>query len=126
MKLGTFFAITGLIGVLFGLQFLLVPGFALKQYAIPTDPHSLMQARYFGATLLPYGLLVWLARRTRDDGALRAILQANVVAYSLGCVISGWAAVTGLQNQMAWSSVVIYGLFLLGSLYFLSSPTRRA
>jgi hypothetical protein len=126
MKLSTFLAVAGIVGVLFGLEFLLLPEFALKQYAVPTDPYNLMQARYFGATLMPYGLLLWLARKTRDDGALRAILQANVVAYLVGGVISVWVVLTGLQNQMAWSSVFIYGVFLLASLYFLSSPKRRA
>lgn len=126
MKLSTFLAVTGLVGALFGLEFLLVPEFGLKQYGVPADPYNLMQARYFGASLLPYGLLLWLARGTRDDGALRAILQANVVAYLAGCVVSVWVVLTGLQNQMAWSSVLIYGVFLLGSLYFLSSPRRRS
>lgn len=125
MKLSTFLAVAGIVSALVGLGFLLAPAFALKQYEIPADPHNVMQARYFGATLVPYGLLLWLARGTRDDGALLAILQASVVLDLLGAIISAWSVLAGLQNQMAWSSVVIYALFLFGGLYFLSSPKHR-
>jgi hypothetical protein len=83
MKLSSFLAVSGAIGILFGLEFLLVPGFALPQYGMPTEPHNLLQARYFGASLLPWSLIAWL-------------------------------------------SVAIYGVFLVGALWFLSSPARRA
>ena len=125
MKVTTYFAVAGVVASLLGIAFLLVPSFALTQYAIPTDPHNLMQARYFGGTTLAFGLVPWLARRTRDDLALRAILQASVVGNAVGAAISVWAAIAGLQNQMVWGSVAIYLAFLLASIYYLSSPMRR-
>ena len=125
MKLTTYLVIAGAVTILFGLEFLLVPGFALRQYAVPTDPHNLMQARYFGGTLLAFGLVIWLARGTRDDVVLRAILQASIVGNVLGAGISAWAAVTGLQSEMVWGSVAIYTLFSLASLYYLLLPARR-
>ncbi len=126
MKIATYLAIAGAVSVLFGLEFLLAPGFALKQYAVATEPQNLMQARYFGSALLAFGLVVWLARRTRDDLALRAILQAGVVGNVVGGAISVWAAMTGLQNQMVWGSVAIYVVFSLASIFYLTSPARRA
>ncbi len=126
MKLATYLAIAGAVAVLLGLEFLLVPGFGLRQYAIPTEPHNLMQARYFGAMVLAFGLVVWLARGTRDDVAVYApFWQASIVGNVLGAGISVWAALTGLQNEMVWSSVAIYGLFSLASLYYLLLPARR-
>jgi len=126
MRLSSFLAVSGAIGVIFGLEFLLVPGFALPQYGMPTEPHNLLQARYFGASLLPWSLTAWLARGVRDDAALRALLSASAVGWLLGVVLSLWAALSGLQSAMAWLSVAIYGVFLLGALWFLSSPARRA
>jgi hypothetical protein len=125
MKLKTYFAIAGVVAILFGVEFLLVPGYGLRQYGVPTDPHNVMQAMYFGATLLTYGLVVWLARGTCEEIAQRAILVASVVGNFAGVVVSAWAAVSGLQNAMAWSSVVIYALFVLGAVYFLAFPARR-
>ena len=125
MKVATFLAVAGGIGVLFGLEFLLVPAFALGQYGVPTEPHNLMQARYFGATLLAFSLILLLARHTRDDAALRAILQGSVVGNALGAGISVWAVTTGLQNAMAWVSVTTYLVICLASVYYLSSPAKR-
>ncbi len=85
-----------------------------------------MQARYFGGALLAYGLIFWLARGTRDDGVLRAMLQAATVGNVVGVILSVWTGFSGLANPMIWGSVAIYALLLLGSLYFLASPTRRA
>jgi hypothetical protein len=126
MKIATYLAIAGIVSLLFGLEFLLAPEFSVKQYGVPADPHVLMLGRYFGGTLLTYGLIFWFARSTRDDVALRALLIGAVVGNLLGVVISAWAGLAALQNAMAWFSVAIYGVLLLGAAYFLTSPTRRA
>lgn len=125
MKVSAYLAISGVLAVLFGLVFLLAPEFSGEQYGIPANPHAAMLARYFGSTLLAYGLIFWSARGTRDDLALRALLLGAVVGNVIGLVVSAWTALTGLQNAMAWSSVAIYGVLLLGAAYFLTSPGRR-
>ena len=126
MKLATYLAISGVVALLFGLEFLLIPEFALKLYGVPADPHHAMVGRYFGGTLVAYGLVLWLGRGLRDDPALRVLLQSGVAGNAIGAIISGHAAIAGLQNQMAWGSVLIYGALLAGNLYYLSSPARRA
>jgi hypothetical protein len=126
MKLATYLAISGVVALLFGLAFLLLPELSLKQYGIPTGPHNVMEARYFGGTLVAYGLVLWLGRGLRDDAAQRVMLQAGVAGNAIGAIVSGHAASTGLQNQMAWGSVLLYAALLAGNLYYLSSPARRA
>ncbi len=124
MKLSTYLTITGVLGMLFGVCFLLVPQITLPLYGMPADPHTLMLNRYFGATLGWLGLMVWLARHVRDGAAIRAILQGSAIGNVVGALLSVWAALSGLQNAMAWTSVAIYTLLLLGALYFLASPER--
>ena len=125
MKLAAFLGLAGALGILFGLEFLLIPEMALAQYGVPTGAHNLMQARYFGSTLLAFGLVLWLARATLDDVARRALLLASVVGNLIGLVLSIWSRLDGLQGVLAWLSVGIYGALLLGSLYFLFRPSRR-
>jgi predicted permease len=84
-----------------------------------------MQSRYFGGTLLAYGLVFWLARGTRDDAARRALLLAAVVGNLVGLALSLWSRLEGLQGVLAWLSVAIYAALLLGSLNFLLRPSRR-
>lgn len=119
-----FFAITGIVASLFGLAFLLVPE-TIRLYGVPTDPHNLMQARYFGSALLAFGLVSFLARSTQEAIAIRALLVAGLVANIAGAVISASAA-GGLQNNMAWLSVAIYGVFAAGGAYYLFAPSQKA
>jgi hypothetical protein len=125
MKLSAFLGLAGALAVLFGLEFLLIPEMALAQYGVPTEPHNLMQARYFGSTLLAFGLLVWLARGTTESATQRALLLASVLGNLLGMVLSLWSRFNGLQGMLAWLSVLIYGALLLGALNFLLRPGQR-
>jgi len=126
MKLSTFFAVTGLIALLFGAFFLIFPALALQQYGVPIDVYNQMQARYFGATLLQVGLVVWFSRLTQDAVAVRAILIAIIVGNACAAAISVWAGLAKLQNAMVWGSVLLYVLLLLGSAYFLLSSSRQS
>ena len=125
MKLSAFLGLAGAIGVLFGLEFLLIPELALSQYGVPTEAHNLMQARYFGSTLLAFGLLVFLARGAQEAATQRALLIASIVGNLGGLVLSLWSRFAGLQGLLAWLGVAIYGALLLGSLYFLVRPGKR-
>ena len=125
MKLSAFLGLAGVLGILFGLEFLLIPDVALAQYGVPTEPHNLMQSRFFGSTLLSFGLVLWLARGAQDAAVQRALLIASVVGNLVGLVLSLWSRFSGLQGILAWLSVGIYGALLLGSLYFLLRPGRR-
>jgi len=126
MKLSAFLGLAGVLGILFGLEFLLIPDVALAQYGVPTEPHNLMQSRFFGSTLLSFGLLLWLARGAQEAAVQRALLIASVVGNLVGVVLSLWSRFNGLQGILAWLSVGIYGALLLGSLYFLLRPGRRS
>jgi uncharacterized membrane protein YeaQ/YmgE (transglycosylase-associated protein family) len=125
MKLSAFLGLAGVLGILFGLEFLLIPDVALAQYGVPTEPHNLMQSRFFGSTLLSFGLLLWLARGAQEAAVQRALLIASVVGNLVGVVLSLWSRFNDLQGILAWLSVGIYGALLLGSLYFLLRPGRR-
>jgi hypothetical protein len=125
MKRQVFFAIAGIVSAVFGLSFLLATEMSLRMYGVPTDPHNVMQGRYFGSALLALGLLWFLARDTQDPAAIRAILVAALVGNVAGGAISV-ASVGTLQNGMAWTSVGIYAAFALASAYFLLAGRRAA
>jgi nitrate reductase gamma subunit len=125
MKLSAFLGLAGALGILFGLEFLLIPEMALAQYGVPSEAHNQMQARYFGSTLLAFGLVLWLARGAQDAATQRALLLASVIGNLVGLLLSLWSRFAGLQGLLAWLSVAIYGVLLLGALNFLLRPGRR-
>ncbi|HZD57129.1 MAG TPA: hypothetical protein VE136_10425 [Anaerolineales bacterium] len=66
MKFNTYLAIVALLSILNGLAFLLVPKTALPPYGITTDAAGILNARYFGAVALGTGVLLWLAKNTKE------------------------------------------------------------
>lgn len=113
MRFSTLVTAAGVLGVLFGLGFLLAPAGLLAQYGRTTDPTGIIMAEFFGATLIQLGLIYL---------ALRVVPAANVPKVALGaCVgeLAGlWVAVRvqlgGFVNAMGWSTVAIYAFFAIG------------
>ena len=62
MRAPSFLLFAGLIALLFGLGFLLVPISVLSPYAVTTDASGLLLARFFGASVVELGLLLILVR----------------------------------------------------------------
>jgi hypothetical protein len=56
MRLNTLLLLAGLLALLFGLGFLLVPGPLLAGYGVTADPAAILMARFFGAALVQLGL----------------------------------------------------------------------
>jgi predicted membrane-bound spermidine synthase len=126
MKISAYLAIFGIICLAFGLAFIVIPELTGSIYGVPAAPYTVVMSRYFGSAFLLIGLFYWLIRNLRDDNTKCAVLKANVVGGIAGGAVSLWVVLTGLENQMAWSTVLLYVLFTVGALYFLASPARRA
>jgi hypothetical protein len=106
--------VAGVIGVLFGLAFILAPAPVLAQYGVQTDAAGLFVGRLFGAALLELGLVFFLVRRVEEPSAMRAIALGACIGELAGLWIALRIQLTGLTNAMGWSTVVIYGLLALG------------
>lgn|SRR5574338_1499679 len=129
MSFKTLLTVTGAIGVLFGLGFLLTPALLLAQYGVQTDAAGLFVSQLFGAALAELGLVVFFARHVQDPATMRGI----ALGACLGELAGLWVALriqhTGLTNAMGWSTVALYGLLALGfgrfafGRYAATSPT---
>jgi hypothetical protein len=127
MKVKLFLAIAAVIAVLYGIAFLLIPGGALAFYgnATPNAP-SILSVRFYGASLLSLGFVVWFVRETSDWTALRGLLLGLSIGNVVGVVVSIWGTVTGIMNAMGWSVVLIYLVLLAGFVYYLSAGRADA
>lgn len=114
MRLSTLLLIGGVLALVFGLGFLLVPRPMLTLYGIPTDPSIVMMSRFFGAALVQLGLVLYLIRDVGDLRTQRGVVIGSFIGSVAGLVVALTGQFWGLVNQLGWSTVAIYGLLTLG------------
>lgn len=111
--------IAAILGFLFGLGFVLMPGTLTSLYNVQLAPAGILIAQLYGGTLLGFGLLNWLARGFGEEAAQQAVLTANLAGDALGFIFSLLGQLGGVPevNALGWSTVVIYLLLALGFAY---------
>lgn len=114
MRPNTVFLTAAVLALVFGLGFLLVPAMVLPVYGAPTDPATVLMSRFFGVALFHVGLLLYFLKDVRDPASIRAMGLAGVAGSVAGLAVALMGVMAGVVNAMGWSTVVIYGLLLLG------------
>jgi hypothetical protein len=125
MRLRTLLTVGGILGLVFGLGFLLAPRAVLPLYGIEAEPTVVLMSRFFGATLVQIGLVLYLIRDVGDLRTQRGVVIGSFLGSLAGFVVALTGQFWGLVNSFGWSSVAIYGFLLLGygSFVFGRSPT---
>ena len=99
---------------LFGLGFVLAPGPLLSLYGIgPVDASVVLMGRYFGSALLAYAAAIRGFRSQTSPALQRAGAPWLAAVQAAGLLISLEAVLVGTTNALGWSSVLIYGFFLV-------------
>jgi hypothetical protein len=114
MPLRTLLLIAGILGLVFGLGFLLLPRPMLSLYGVPTDPSVVLMARFFGAALVQVGLVLYLIRDVGDPRTQRGVVIGSFIGSLAGLVVALTGQFWGLVNQFGWSTVAIYALLTFG------------
>jgi hypothetical protein len=114
MPLRTLLLIAGIIALVSGLGFLLVPRPVLTLYGVVVDPTVVLIARFFGAALVQIGLVLYLIRDVGDPRTQRGVVIGSFIGSVAGLVVALTGQFWGLVNQFGWSSVAIYALLTFG------------
>jgi hypothetical protein len=125
MTAKTFLTISSIFAILYGLGFLLLPGPSIVMYGTEPEPHLILVVRFFGSALLAFGVLQWFGREFRDWEAVRGVLIAVAILNGVGLLLTLLGMAEALFNSMAWSSIILYIIFLAGALYCLSAGARK-
>ena len=118
MKLKTLMVITTIVGLLFGLSFIIAPAWTEASYGVNLDIGGQYIARLLGSVYLGYAVLLWLARNSPNSGTRRAIVVSAFVTMVLGLILSIYDRIVGIENALAWSSLAIFLLLSIGFGYF--------
>ena len=125
MTIRTFFTILAVLSFLFGVGFVLALDQVLANYGIEHSPALALLGRLFGGALLALGVILWLARDLLDEAAIRAVLIGGLVGDVVNLVAAAMGTLSGAQNALGWSTVLIYLFAAVGSGYFLRARTSR-
>ena len=118
MKLSTLMIVNAIVAAVFGLGFVFAPGQVTSLYSPEVGVTLRYVAQLFGAALLGFAVLTWVARNAPDSEARRAILLALFVGDGVGFILALIGQLGGVVNALGWSTVLIYLLLALGFGYF--------
>lgn len=126
MRLRTLLLIGGVLGLLFGLAFVLFPQATLRLYGVGPDPAIVLMSRFFGAALLQVGLVLFLIRDVGDPRTQRGVVLGSFIGSLAGFVVALTGQFWDVVNRLGWSSVAIYGFLLVGYGSFIFGRSRPA
>jgi hypothetical protein len=83
--------------------------------------HAASFARLYGAALFGFGFLIWSLKNIRleDQSARRGVILSMILANGMGLVVALTQQVSIWGTLAGWITVAIYGLLLIGYIYFL-------
>lgn len=116
MKLGQLMTIKSIICTLVGAVFVVMPGFLLAFFGVPnSEPSGLFyMTRLFGAMFFMLGLMLWFGRNLSELDALRVMVPPVIVGDAIGFVVTLFAQVSGMMNNLGWFVVAIYLVLTVG------------
>ena len=118
MKLSALMIVNAIVAAVFGIGFVLAPGQVMSLYSSEAGATLDLMCQLFGAALIAFAALSWVARNVPDSEARRAIVLAFFVGDIVGCVVALLAQLRDVVNTLGWSTVVIYLLLAIGFGYF--------
>lgn len=119
MNLKVVFIANAIIGLVFGVLFLIAPGIGTGLYGAELSEAGLLVTRLFGASMIGYSSLTWLVRNAEGSDIRNAIVTSLFIGWGIGLIFAVIFQIQGVVNFYGWVNVAIYLLFTLGYGYFL-------
>ena len=126
MTIKTYFTIISVIGIVFGVGFLLAPAQLGLIYSVNESPDVELAHRFFGGALLAWALTGWFAKDFHDLAALRGILISFAIGHAAGLLVTVFGVLSGLLNSLAWLNALIFLFGAVGSIYFLMARSQTS
>ena len=92
----------------FGVVALAAPVEVFAQFGLSLDPGGALVARGYSATLIAYGLSLWMLRGTTDATTTRVLLISVVVFNAVEAVIQGVAGAQGIALPVIFGNVALH------------------
>lgn len=127
MTIKTYSTIISVIGIAFGIGFLLAPVQLTSIFGYKdSSPDFTLIVRFFGGALLAWALIGWFSKDLHDLVALRGILIGGAVGHVVGVVVTVFGILSGIINALAWPIALAYLFGLVGAVYFLTARSHNS
>ena len=104
------FVVNALLTFPFGVVALAAPAALFAQFGLRLDPAGQLIARGYGATLVAYGVVLFLERQSADRRTVRVFLVSMVLFNAIEAVIQGIAGTQGIAAVMIFGNVGIHAV----------------
>jgi hypothetical protein len=119
MSLKIYLTINFVIGLIFGLAFLLIPGPFASGYGLTLTPAAAVFARGVGAAILSVAVINWYARGEKYSKLMAGVLVGNIVIHLLTGVSDFSAYLAGTVSSSVFGSLIMHAVLALGFVYYL-------
>ena len=117
------FLLSAAVTAILGLALVFAPAAVLGQFGVETRVAELHMARFLGAALAGFGILLWFAKDASEENVQRnmgyALLAGTVLALLVTII-----GVTGVIRSLGWVLIVVEVLFALGYVFVLFLQPR--
>ncbi|CAN5200931.1 hypothetical protein BH09BAC6_BH09BAC6_00150 [soil metagenome] len=125
MKLSTFAIIITILAAGFGLAFLFIPVKVADFYGGSLAGGGILMARYFGAANLLIGMIFWsYSRVSLSAKSWPKLLLYSFIYFVIQLIITVMAVLNKDLNAMGWSTVALFVLLAIGSLYYMGQCNK--
>ena len=126
MTLRNLLVATAILGVIFGLAYLLVPEPVMRMFGTQTDASGYLAARFFGGACIGLGIIAWLARERGGEVAEEVVVPAFTLVFGLGTLLALLGTFSGLFSSVGWVVVAIFLAYAAAFAYFqFGKPASR-
>jgi len=120
MKLSTFAMIITILAGAFGLAFIFIPAQMGTFYGNNLDTPGLWVTRYFGAALLFIAMIYWSYSHVPPAAkSWPKLLIFSIIYDVIQLILTTISLLNGVGNSNGWSTVALYAVLAIGSMYFL-------
>ena len=114
------FIVNALLTFPFGVLALAAPAALFAQFGLRLDAAAALIARGYGATLVAYGVVLFLERQSADGRTVRAFLLSMALFNAIEAVIQGIAGTQGIAAAIIFGNVSIHAAVAVLSFIALS------
>jgi len=109
----TLFTITMIVGLVFGLGFVIVPEMMLSTYGITDNPAANALTRNSGTALLGFAVLLWYARKSTNPEVHKTALATMFGYWLLSSITMIISQLSGVFSTAGWGTVALHLGFLI-------------